>query len=37
MTFARLLDVTRLVSRLGKGPQTGIDRVEQAYLAEFLA
>lgn len=37
MAFARLLDVTRLVSRLGKGPQTGIDRVEQAYLTTFLA
>lgn len=36
MAFARLLDVTRLVSRLGKGPHTGVDRVEQAYLAGFL-
>lgn len=36
MALARLLDVTRLVSRLGKGPQTGVDRVEQAYLTEFL-
>lgn len=29
---ARLLDVTRLVSRIGRGPATGIDRVELAYL-----
>lgn len=29
---ARLLDLTRLVSRLGRGPLTGIDRVEAAYL-----
>lgn len=28
----RLLDVTRLVSRVGLGPMTGIDRVEAAYL-----
>ncbi len=27
-----LLDLTRLVSRVGKGPDTGIDRVERAYL-----
>jgi glycosyltransferase involved in cell wall biosynthesis len=33
----RLLDLTRLVSRFGKGPPTGIDRVEQAYLQAFLA
>lgn len=33
----RLLDVTRLVSRYGKGPFTGVDRVEAAYLAELLA
>ncbi|NNF24267.1 MAG: glycosyltransferase family 4 protein [Rhodobacteraceae bacterium] len=30
------LDVTRLVSRVGRGPFTGIDRVENAYLAHFL-
>jgi glycosyltransferase involved in cell wall biosynthesis len=33
---ARLLDLTRLVSRLGRGPLTGIDRVEMAYLTELL-
>lgn len=33
---ARLLDLTRLVSRLGRGPMTGIDRVEFAYLAHLL-
>jgi glycosyltransferase involved in cell wall biosynthesis len=32
----RLLDITRLVSRLGLGPLTGIDRVEAAYLAELI-
>ncbi len=37
MLRARLLDVTRLVSRLGRGPLTGIDRVELAYLMRFLA
>ncbi|MGO4851889.1 glycosyltransferase [Phaeovulum sp. W22_SRMD_FR3] len=31
----RLLDITRLVSRLGLGPMTGVDRVEAAYLAEL--
>lgn len=36
MPKARLLDLTRLVSRFGKGPLTGIDRVEQAYLQAFL-
>lgn len=36
-TPARLLDLTRLVSRLGKGQPTGIDRVEAAYLAHFLS
>lgn len=30
--FPALLDVTRLLSRVGRGPQTGIDRVEFAYL-----
>jgi hypothetical protein len=34
---ARLLDVTRLVSRVGRGPLTGVDRVERAYLARFMA
>jgi glycosyltransferase involved in cell wall biosynthesis len=34
---ARLLDLTRLVSRLGKGKATGVDRVEAAYLAHLLA
>ena len=32
----RLLDLTRLVSRVGRGPPTGIDRVELAYLTRFL-
>ena len=36
MATARLLDLTRLVSRLGRGPLTGIDRVELAYLTRFL-
>lgn len=31
----RLLDVTRLVSRAGTGPLTGVDRVELAYLRRF--
>ncbi len=34
---ARLLDLTRLMSRLGKGQPTGVDRVEAAYLAELTA
>ncbi|SEN31365.1 Glycosyltransferase involved in cell wall bisynthesis [Pseudorhodobacter antarcticus] len=34
---ARLLDLTRLLSRLGKGQPTGVDRVEAAYLAHLLA
>lgn len=29
---ARLLDLSRLVSRVGRGPWTGVDRVEAAYL-----
>lgn len=33
---AYLLDLTRLVSRLGKGAATGIDRVERAYLKQLL-
>jgi len=34
---ACLLDLTRLVSRLGRGPLTGVDRVEAAYLDRLLA
>lgn len=34
---ARLLDLTRLVSRVGRGPWTGIDRVEAAWLDRLLA
>lgn len=34
---ARLLDLTRLVSRAGRAEMTGIDRVERAYLDRFLA
>ena len=34
--MVRLLDLTRLVSRLGRGPLTGVDRVEFAYLTHFL-
>ncbi len=34
---ARLLDLTRLVSRVGHGPWTGVDRVEMAYLTRLLA
>ncbi len=30
------LDITRLISRAGLGPPTGIDRVELAYLRHFL-
>lgn len=33
---ARLLDISRLVSRAGLGALTGIDRVELAYLREFI-
>jgi len=32
-----LLDVTRLVSRIGRGPWTGIDRVEAAWLRVLLS
>ena len=32
---AILLDVSRLVSRLGQGPATGIDRVEAEWLAHL--
>jgi glycosyltransferase involved in cell wall biosynthesis len=34
---ARLLDVTRLASRVGRGPLTGVDRVERAYLTWFMS
>lgn len=34
---AWLLDLTRLTSRVGRGPMTGIDRVEAAYLRQLLA
>lgn len=37
MPPARCLDLTRLISRLGRGPHTGIDRVELAYLRALLA
>ena len=33
---ARCLDLTRLVSRVGRGALTGIDRVEMAYLERLL-
>ena len=33
---ARLIDLTRLVSRQGRGALTGVDRVEIAYLRHFL-
>lgn len=36
MVATRLLDLTRLISRLGRGPMTGVDRVEFAYLEKFL-
>lgn len=32
-----VLDLSRLVSRVGQGPDTGIDRVERAYLEGLLA
>ncbi|WP_143033492.1 glycosyltransferase family 4 protein [Roseicitreum antarcticum] len=35
-TPATLLDLTRLCSRVGRGPWTGVDRVEAAYLAHLL-
>lgn len=34
---ARVLDVTRLLSSVGRGRMTGVDRVEFAYLRAFLA
>ncbi|MGR3792493.1 glycosyltransferase family 4 protein [Vannielia sp. SX4] len=33
----RCLDLSRLVSRVGRGPLTGVDRVERAYLDRLLA
>lgn len=33
---ARCLDLTRLISRVGRGPMTGIDRVEFEYLHHLL-
>lgn len=33
---ARCLDITRLVSRVGRGPDTGVDRVERAYLRDLI-
>lgn len=33
---ARLLDLSRLISRVGRGPFTGVDRVEMAYLCALL-
>jgi glycosyltransferase involved in cell wall biosynthesis len=32
----RLLDISRLVSRVGSGPMTGVDRVELAYFRKLL-
>jgi glycosyltransferase involved in cell wall biosynthesis len=37
LPLARILDLTRLVSRLGRGPLTGVDRVELAYLDHLRA
>lgn len=34
---ARCLDLTRLLRRMGRGPLTGVDRVELAYLRRLLA
>ena len=36
-TTARLLDLSRLLSRVGHGPFTGVDRVEYAYLGHLLS
>jgi len=33
---ARCLDLTRLISRVGRGPATGVDRVELAYLTHLI-
>jgi len=35
--FKALLDVSRLISRVGYGPHTGVDRVELAYLEWCLS
>ncbi len=35
--FPAIIDVTRLTSRVGRGPYTGVDRVELAYLEWCLA
>ena len=32
-----LIDITRFISRIGRGKPTGIDRVEIAYLSELAA
>jgi glycosyltransferase involved in cell wall biosynthesis len=32
----QVLDITRTISRIGRGFPTGIDRVERAYIKEFL-
>ena len=38
MTFARaILDITRPIRRGGRGPLTGIDRVELAWLTHLLS
>lgn len=34
---ARCLDLTRLTSRVGRGADTGVDRVERAYLRQLIA
>lgn len=34
---ARCLSLTRLVSRIGRGPRTGVDRVELKYLERLVA
>ena len=35
--FPAIIDVTRLTSRVGRGPHTGVDRVELAYLEWCLS
>ncbi len=35
--FPAIIDITRLTSRVGRGPYTGVDRVELAYLEWCLA
>jgi len=34
--ICQVLDITRTISRVGRGYPTGIDRVERAYIREFL-